>query len=66
MRLLEESHDHRTSSSPGLIYVDAKRQDFVTQQNMPETPLALLADEQLRPSAGNAGKDHGDDLNRLE
>jgi hypothetical protein len=33
-----------------LIYVDAKRPDFVTQQCMPPTPLALLPDEALRPS----------------
>ena len=34
----------------GLLYVEAKRKDFVTLQNMPETPLALLPDEALRPS----------------
>ena len=48
----------------GLIYVDAKRPDFVTNQNVTDTPLALLTDESLRPSAGGAGEDHGDDLTR--
>jgi 2-oxoglutarate/2-oxoacid ferredoxin oxidoreductase subunit beta len=32
------------------MYVNAERKDFVTIQNMPETPLALLPDEALRPS----------------
>ena len=33
----------------GLIYVNTQRPDFVSQQAMSDTPLALLPDEALRP-----------------
>jgi 2-oxoglutarate ferredoxin oxidoreductase subunit beta len=49
LRLLEESQ-RQGEFLTGLMYVDANRRDFVTQQNMTETPLALLPDEALRPS----------------
>jgi 2-oxoglutarate/2-oxoacid ferredoxin oxidoreductase subunit beta len=49
LRLLEESR-RKNEFLTGLIYVDARRKDFVTLQNMPETPLALLPDDALRPS----------------
>jgi 2-oxoglutarate/2-oxoacid ferredoxin oxidoreductase subunit beta len=49
LRLLEESHANNEFLT-GLIYVDAKRPDFVTQQSMTPTPLALLPDDMLRPS----------------
>ena len=39
-----------TSSSPACSTSTPKRQDFVTMQNMTDTPLALLPDETLRPS----------------
>jgi 2-oxoglutarate ferredoxin oxidoreductase subunit beta len=49
LRLLEESQ-RQNEFLTGLIYVDARRKDYVTLQNMSETPLALLPDEALRPS----------------
>jgi 2-oxoglutarate/2-oxoacid ferredoxin oxidoreductase subunit beta len=49
LRLLEESQRNGEFLT-GLIYVDSKRRDFVSMQNTTPTPLALLADEQLRPS----------------
>ncbi|MDR3637681.1 MAG: thiamine pyrophosphate-dependent enzyme [Isosphaeraceae bacterium] len=48
-RLLIESQD-RAEFLTGLLYVAPDRADFVTQQNMVDTPLALLPDEALRPS----------------
>ena len=48
-RLLIESQE-RSEFLTGLIYVAPDRPDFVTQQNMVDTPLALLPDEVLRPS----------------
>jgi 2-oxoglutarate/2-oxoacid ferredoxin oxidoreductase subunit beta len=48
LRLLEESQG-KGEFLTGLIYVDAKRKDFVTLQNMVETPLALLSEKELRP-----------------
>lgn len=48
-RLLIESQE-RNEFLTGLIYVAPERPDFVTQQNMVDTPLALLPDEALRPS----------------
>jgi 2-oxoglutarate ferredoxin oxidoreductase subunit beta len=50
LRLLDQSH-RKGEFLTGLMYVDAKRKDFVTLQEMTETPLALLPDEALRPSA---------------
>ena len=55
LRLLDESH-LKGEFLTGLLYVDAKRKDFVTIQNMTETPLALLPDEALRPSADTLKK----------
>jgi 2-oxoglutarate/2-oxoacid ferredoxin oxidoreductase subunit beta len=49
IRLLEESQASNEFLT-GLIYLNAKRQDFVTQQNTTPTPLALLPDDMLRPS----------------
>jgi 2-oxoglutarate ferredoxin oxidoreductase subunit beta len=49
MRLLEESQRNNEFLT-GLIYVDAKRRDFVSVQNMSSTPLALLSQDALRPS----------------
>ena len=49
LRLLEDSQ--RTNEFlTGLLYINPNRKDFVTLQNMPETPLALLSEEVLRPS----------------
>ncbi len=48
LRLLEESQG-KGEFLTGLLYVDAKRKDFVTLQNMVETPLALLTEKELRP-----------------
>jgi 2-oxoglutarate/2-oxoacid ferredoxin oxidoreductase subunit beta len=49
LRLLEESQP-KGEFLTGLIYVDSKRRDFVSVQEMSATPLALLPDEALRPS----------------
>jgi 2-oxoglutarate ferredoxin oxidoreductase subunit beta len=49
LRLLVESGE-KDEFLTGLLYVDPKRNDFVTMQEMTETPLALLPDEALRPS----------------
>jgi 2-oxoglutarate ferredoxin oxidoreductase subunit beta len=48
-RLLDESN-RKGEFLTGLLYVDAKKRDFVTAQNMTATPLALLPDEALRPT----------------
>jgi 2-oxoglutarate ferredoxin oxidoreductase subunit beta len=49
VRLLDESQRNNEFLT-GLIYVDTKRSDFVTLQNMTSTPLALLPESTLRPS----------------
>jgi 2-oxoglutarate ferredoxin oxidoreductase subunit beta len=48
-RLLEESN-RKGEFLTGLLYVEAKKRDFVTVQNMTATPLVLLPDEALRPT----------------
>ncbi len=48
-KLLEES-TQKGEFLTGLIYVDAKRRDFLTNQTMVDMPLALLPDEALRPT----------------
>jgi 2-oxoglutarate ferredoxin oxidoreductase subunit beta len=48
IRLLLDSQQ-RNEFLTGLIYVDPSKPDFVTLQNMVETPLAQLPDESLRP-----------------
>ena len=40
----------------GLLYVDPDRADFVTAQHTVDTPLALLPDDVLRPSAETLSK----------
>lgn len=49
MRLLVESGE-RGEFLTGLMYVNPERPNFVEQQNMVDTPLAELADSDLRPS----------------
>lgn len=49
MRLLIESQE-RGDFLTGLMYVNTERPDFVGEQHLVETPLAFLADEDLRPS----------------
>jgi 2-oxoglutarate/2-oxoacid ferredoxin oxidoreductase subunit beta len=49
VRLLMESQE-KNEFLTGLIYVAPERPDFVTMQEMVDTPLALLPDDQLRPS----------------
>jgi 2-oxoglutarate ferredoxin oxidoreductase subunit beta len=49
LKLLEESQP-KGEFLTGLMYVDARRRDFVSLQEMTATPLALLPDEALRPS----------------
>ncbi|MBX6313242.1 MAG: 2-oxoacid:ferredoxin oxidoreductase subunit beta [Isosphaeraceae bacterium] len=48
MELLVQSYE-RGEFLTGLMYVNTERPDFVTLQELVETPLALLPDEQLRP-----------------
>jgi 2-oxoglutarate ferredoxin oxidoreductase subunit beta len=50
LKLLEES-TAANEFLTGLVYVDAKRKDFVTLQSLTDTPLCLLPDNDLRPSA---------------
>jgi 2-oxoglutarate ferredoxin oxidoreductase subunit beta len=49
VRLLMESQE-KAEFLTGLIYLAPERPDFVTMQEMTDTPLALLPDEKLRPS----------------
>jgi 2-oxoglutarate/2-oxoacid ferredoxin oxidoreductase subunit beta len=49
MWMLEESQ-LKGEFLTGLIYVNSKRRDFVSSQNMVSTTLALLPDDVLRPS----------------
>jgi 2-oxoglutarate ferredoxin oxidoreductase subunit beta len=49
LALLAESAD-RGEFLTGLIYVDPERPSFLDQQQMTDTPLALLPDDVLRPS----------------
>jgi 2-oxoglutarate ferredoxin oxidoreductase subunit beta len=50
LKLLDESQRNNEFLT-GLIYVDSKRRDFVSIQNMTPTPLVHLPDDALRPSA---------------
>jgi 2-oxoglutarate ferredoxin oxidoreductase subunit beta len=49
MRLLEEAHQQQEFIT-GLIYVNEGRPDLPELERLPETPLAHLPPEQLRPS----------------
>jgi 2-oxoglutarate ferredoxin oxidoreductase subunit beta len=49
IRLLLESQE-REEFLTGLLYVAPNRRDFVTLQEMVDTPLAHLSDQQLRPT----------------
>src|SRR5262249_13401562 len=55
LRLLTESQD-RNEFLTGLIYVAPDRPDFVSMQEMTDTPLAHLPDELLRPSRETLNK----------
>jgi 2-oxoglutarate ferredoxin oxidoreductase subunit beta len=48
VRLILESQD-RNEFITGLLYVNARQPDFVSQQELIDTPLAHLDDTQLRP-----------------
>ncbi len=48
LNLLVESAD-KGEFVTGLMYIDAIRPDFVSMQDLGETPLSLLSDEDLRP-----------------
>ncbi len=48
LQLLEKSR-HRDELLTGLMYLDAKRPDFIANLNVTDTPLALLKDDVLRP-----------------
>jgi 2-oxoglutarate/2-oxoacid ferredoxin oxidoreductase subunit beta len=49
LRLLDECR-HSNEFVTGLIYLDTKRSDFITLQNLPSAPLAQLPESTLRPS----------------
>ena len=49
MRLLEEAHQQQEFIT-GLIYVNEGRPDLPELERLPETPLAHLPEEKLRPS----------------
>jgi 2-oxoglutarate ferredoxin oxidoreductase subunit beta len=49
IRLLLDSQE-KNEFLTGLIYLNPKQPDFVTMQELTETPLALLPDSELRPS----------------
>ncbi len=49
MRLLEEAHQKQEFIT-GLIYVNEARPDLPELEHLPETPLAQLPQEKLRPS----------------
>lgn len=49
MKLLEEAH-RKQEFITGLIYVNEGRPSFPELEHLPETPLAHLGVEQLRPS----------------
>ena len=48
LQLLEQSR-HKDELLTGLIYLDARRPDFIANLNVTDTPLALLKEEVLRP-----------------
>lgn len=50
MRLLEQARNEMKFLT-GLIYIDEDKPNFAEQENLTETPLAFLNDEQLRPSS---------------
>ncbi len=49
MRLLEEAHQKQEFIT-GLIYVNEARPALPELEHLPETPLAHLPEEKLRPS----------------
>ena len=49
MRLLELARNEMKFLT-GLIYIDEDKPNFAERENLTETPLAFLTDEQLRPS----------------
>ena len=49
MRLLEDAHLQKEFIT-GLIYINEKRPSLTELERLPETPLAHLTEEQLRPS----------------
>ena len=64
LRLLEESQQ-KNEFLTGLIYVDAKRRDFVTMQNMVRHAAGALARRDAAAVGRRAQEDHGDDLTGL-
>jgi 2-oxoglutarate ferredoxin oxidoreductase subunit beta len=48
LQVVEKSHRNNEFLT-GLLYLDAKRSDFLTDLGMVDTPLALLSQESLRP-----------------
>ena len=49
MRLLEDAHQKQEFIT-GLIYIDENRPSLPELERLPETPLAQLPEERLRPS----------------
>ena len=49
MRLLEEAHQKQEFIT-GLLYINEQRPSLTELERLPQTPLALLPEEALRPS----------------
>jgi 2-oxoglutarate ferredoxin oxidoreductase subunit beta len=49
IRLLEEAREKQEFIT-GLLYIDESRRTLMDVEGLPETPLAAIPDEQLRPS----------------
>ena len=49
----------RGEFATGIIYIEPDRDDFLTQLNMVDEPLATLPLERGAAGPGGAGRDHG-------
>ena len=50
----------RGEFATGLIYIEPDRDDFLTQLNVVDEPLASLPLERVRPGTRGARRDHGE------
>ena len=58
MKRLHETA-RRGEFATGLIYIEPDRDDFLTQLNVVDEPLATLPLSRTRPGPGGARRDHG-------
>ena len=49
----------RGEFATGIIYIEPDRDDFLTQLNVVDEPLATLPLDRVRPGPGGARRDHG-------